>query len=199
MARSMPRTVTLAAGALCALTARTASAQVDDKRARADALFNEGQQLVSAGQTAAACEKLEESQREDPKLGRLLNVAYCHEQLDKIATAWSEYNQAVAVALQSHQAEREAFARGRAKELASKLSFVRLDLRPGAEITQVLVDGRPVQRDQWAVPFPIDPGSHELSFGAPGHVTSTQSGKVGDTEAVRLVVDPLDFPPPPTP
>jgi hypothetical protein len=189
----MARTVCLTAAALIALVTRTAGAQgVDDKRAHADALFNEGQQLLSAGQTQAACEKLEESQRVDPKLGRLLNVAYCHEQLGKTATAWSEYNQAVAVALQSHQAERETFARGRAKELAAKLSFVRLEMQPGAEITGLTVDGRPISRDQWNVPFPIDPGSHELSFSASGHVTRTETVKVADTETVKVPVAPLE-------
>lgn len=188
----MARTVCLTAAALVAFVAHAASAQVDDKRARADALFNEGQQLLSAGQTQAACEKLEESQRVDPKLGRLLNVAYCHEQLGRTATAWSEYNQAVAVALQAKQAERESFARGRAKELAAKLSFVRLEMQPGAEITGLTVDGRPIGRDQWNVPFPIDPGTHELAFSASGHVTRTETVKVADMETVKVPVAPLE-------
>lgn len=183
----------LAAAASAICYAAVAHAQSpDERRAAADALFNEGQQLLTAGQLAAACAKLEESQRQDPKLGRLLNVAYCHEQLHRTATAWSEYDQAVAVALQAHQPERESFARGRAAALAAKLSFVRLDLQAGANMTEVTVDGRPVPREQWPVPFPIDPGSHSLSFGAPGHRAQTQDVTVADTQTVRVVVGPLE-------
>ena len=111
-------------------------------RARADTLFREGQSLVTAGQTAAGCAKLEESQRIDPKLGRLLNVAYCHEQLGKTATAWGEYNQAAALALQSHQAERESFARDRAAALSRKLSFVQLDLAAAPGVSELKLDGK---------------------------------------------------------
>jgi hypothetical protein len=183
----------LAVLAATALAAPAIHAQtLDERRARADALFNEGQQLLSANQIPAACAKLEESQRQDPKLGRLLNVAYCHERQGRIATAWAEYNQAAAVALQGRQTERETFARNRAAELAAKLSFIRLDMQQGAEIATILVDGRPVPRDQWAIPFPIDPGSHNLSFEAPAHKTQTQTVTVEDAQTVRVIVTPLE-------
>jgi hypothetical protein len=189
----MRDSIRLAAAASVLLSTAVAHGQsLDQRRAAADALFNEGQQLLTAGQLPAACAKLEESQREDPKLGRLLNVAYCHERLHRTATAWSEYNQAAAVALQARQPERESFARGRAAELAAKLSFVRLDLQPGANLTEATIDGRAVPREQWTVPFPIDPGSHTLSFSAPGHRAQTQDVTVADAETVRVVVGPLD-------
>ncbi len=192
---SRARSLVPFAVALVAMSqASAARAQaVDESRSRADALFNEGQQLLSAGQLVAACAKLEESQRVDPKLGRLLNVAYCHERVGRIATAWSEYNQAAAVAMQSKQTEREAFAHGRAAELAAKLSFVRLDVPAGSELAQVTVDGRAVAREQWTVPFPIDPGSHTLTFDAPGRQTQTETVKVGDAETVRVVVAPFEL------
>jgi hypothetical protein len=189
----MRDSIRLAAAASAICYAAVAHAQsLDERRAAADALFNEGQQLLTAGQLPAACAKLEESQRQDPKLGRLLNVAYCHEQLHRTATAWNEYNEAVAVALQAHQSERESFARHRAAQLAAKLSFVRLDPQAGANMTEVTVDGRPIPREQWSVPFPIDPGSHTLSFGAPGHRAQTQDVTVADTQTVRVVVGPLE-------
>lgn len=184
--------IAVALVAMSQASAHVAQAQtVDESRSRADALFNEGQQLLSAGQLVAACAKLEESQRVDPKLGRLLNVAYCHERVGRIATAWSEYNQAAAVAMQSRQSDREAFAHGRAAELAAKLSFVRLDVPAGSELAQVTIDGRALTREQWTVPFPIDPGSHTLTFDAPGRQTQTETVKVADAETVRVVVAPF--------
>jgi hypothetical protein len=171
---------------------------LDESRSRADALFNEGQQLISAGQLVAACAKLEESQRLDPKLGRLLNVAYCHEQLGRTATAWAEYNQAAAVAQQTKQSERVAFAHGRAAELASKLSFIRLDLPAGSQVSQISVDGRTIGHELWAVPFPIDPGAHTVTFEAPASKPQTESIKVADAETVRVVVGTFE-PAPATP
>jgi len=165
---------------------------LDEARARADALFREGQQLITTGQVATACEKLEESQRLDPKLGRLLNVAYCHQQLGRTATAWSEYNQAAAFALQTGQSERETFARTQASELARGLSFVQLDLTAAPRLSQVLVDGRELAREQWALPQPIDPGSHTLTFAAAGHKTQLQTVTIRAPGTVRVQVDPLE-------
>jgi hypothetical protein len=172
---------------------------LDDTRARADALFREGQQLINAGEVAAACPKLEESNRLDPKIGRLLNVAYCHERLGRTATAWNEYNQAAAMAVQVKQTERESFARGRAAELATKLSFIRLDLGGAPEVAQVTIDGRVVAHEQWAVPFPIDPGEHALRFEAPGHKAHTQSVTIGASGTVRVAVAPLEVEESPAP
>jgi hypothetical protein len=180
--------------------ARSAHAQsLDDAHARADALFREGQQLLTAGQVATACEKLEESQRLDPKLGRLLNVAYCHEQLGRNATAWGEYNQAAALALQLGQAERQTFARHQAGELARKLSFVQLDLAEAPDLSQVTVDGREIGRDQWGLPQPTDPGAHTMTFAAAGHRTRMQVVTVNSPGTVRVAVAPLEpeAPPPP--
>jgi hypothetical protein len=185
----------LASIALVAFACATSSARAqstDEARARADTLFREGQDLLSAGQVQTACAKLEESQRLDPKIGRLLNVAYCHEQLGKIATAWSEYNQAAALALQTKQAERESFARKQANQLAHKLSFIRLDLTAAADVSQVMIDGSALSRDQWTVPFPVDPGDHTLTFGATGRKSHTQTISVTAPGTQRVAVDALE-------
>ena len=114
---------------------------------------------MTAGQFPTACAKLAESQSLDPKIGRLLNLAYCHDQLGRTATAWGEYEQAAALALQTKQSERESFARKQAGVLARKLSFLQLDLRAAPEVSQVLVDGASLTREQWSVPFPVDPAT----------------------------------------
>jgi serine/threonine-protein kinase len=182
-------------GLLFALALVPASARAqptDDVRARADALFREGQDLMTAGQIPSACARLEESQRLDPKLGRLLNVAYCHEKLGRVATAWSEYNQAAAVAVQTKQSERETFARKQASQLSQRLSFIRLDLASAPEVSQVTVDGASLTRDRWTVPFPVDPGDHVLTFSAAGHKVRTQTVAVSTAGTTRVDVGPLD-------
>src|SRR5271166_4812159 len=88
-----------------------ADAPADDARAQADAEFAEGKKLLDDGQTAAACARFARSQDLDPKLGRLLNLAFCHEQEGKTASAWNEYNAAAALAAQKEQPDRVDFAR----------------------------------------------------------------------------------------
>ena len=53
------------------------------------------------------------------------------------------------------------------------------------------VDGGALTRDQWAVPFPIDPGKHTLSFAAPGRQPHDQSVLVDASGTVAVVVEPL--------
>jgi hypothetical protein len=181
---------TMLAVALAGVPAGAQSTDAD--RARADTLFREGQDLMTAGQVPTACAKLEESQRLDPKIGRLLNLAYCHEQLGRTATAWNEYNQAAALALQTKQSEREQFARKQANTLAHRLSFLQLDLKAAGEVTEVAVDGASLSRDQWRVPFPVDPGDHALTFGAAGHKTRSQTVAVSAPGTMRVAVEALE-------
>src|SRR5436189_4245413 len=57
----------------------------------AEALFQEGRQLLEAGQVDEACLRLAESYWQEPASGTLLNLARCHQAQGKIATAWAEY------------------------------------------------------------------------------------------------------------
>lgn len=172
--------------------AATAGAQpADSARAQADALFREGQQLLTAGHLEPACAKLEESERLDPKIGRLLNVAYCHEKQGRIATAWHEYDQAAAMAVQAHQAEREKFARGHAAALAKKLAFLHLSWDSPPDGAQISIDDKPLARDQWAIPFAVDPGTHTITAQAPGYKTHMQSVTITGTGETRAQVEPL--------
>ncbi|HZO14338.1 MAG TPA: hypothetical protein VFB62_13795, partial [Polyangiaceae bacterium] len=105
---------------VCAFTlASSAAAQTN--AAIAEKLFREGQEAFAAERYAEACAKFAESNRVDPQLGTLLNLATCHEKEGKPASAWSEYTKLVDLAKTSGDKERAEYARGRAAALEPRL------------------------------------------------------------------------------
>src|SRR3954465_9465866 len=67
-------------------------------RAAAEALFNQGRDLMTAGKFVEACPKFEASQQLDPGLGTMLNLAECYEKTGRTASAWAEYREAIPLA-----------------------------------------------------------------------------------------------------
>ncbi|MBI4705574.1 MAG: hypothetical protein HY744_31155, partial [Deltaproteobacteria bacterium] len=119
-----------ASGALCLVAlAATARAQPDERR-RAEELFEAAKQLAAEGERAEACESFAATVRAYPSVGARLNLARCHEQAGRTASAWSEYNRAAAMARAAGQAEREEGAQELAAKLEPKLS--KLTVQPAA-------------------------------------------------------------------
>lgn len=181
----------LLAGLSLEARARADTPPAGDTRAQADDEFNEGKRLMDAGDTAAACAKFAHSQELDPKLGRLLNLAFCHEQQGKTASAWSEYNGAAALAEQKGQDERVEFAREHAAAVAKKLSFVHIDVPANAAVVEV--DGAGLSRDRWPTPLPFDPGEHKVVTSAPGKKPRSLVVVVDTTPGIQeFRISPLD-------
>ena len=168
--RGAPRS--LLAGAFgpvaCALLfASPAALAQPSNGAMAEALFRDGRSLMASGNLAAACPKFAESNRIDPKLGTLLNLALCHEKSGRTASAWAEYNEAATLAGRAGQADREKVASEHAAQLEPGLSRVILDLDPRPGET-VALDDQPVGPAAYHTPIPVDPGSHVLHASAAG-------------------------------
>jgi len=136
----------------------------------AQALFDDAKVLMARGDYALACSKLEESQRLDPALGTLLNLADCREKQGKIATAWSLFRDAEGLSHRSGPPEAETVARERARALEDRVPRLVIAVEPGQP------PGFRLTRDQIAVgsaqlgtPIPLDPGEYRLAASAPGH------------------------------
>jgi tetratricopeptide (TPR) repeat protein len=165
----------------------------------AQALFEEGRRLLQAGYVAEACPKLAESQRLEPAAGTLLNLALCHEQEGKTATAWLEYNDALALAARANDDERRQIARERIDALQPLLSrLVLLAPEQAPADLSVELDGTRLGSDAWATGVPVDPGKHTLRITARGKVPAIVPVNVG--RAAGNLALPLpelaDAPPP---
>ncbi len=180
-----------------------ASAQpTDAQRALATELFKEGRALMNEKKFADACPKLEESQRLDPGGGTLLNVAICHEGLGKLATAWSEFEEAAAIAQRDKRADREKLATDRAAKLQPRLMRLTIRVAPESEVPDLAItrNAVAVPRAAWGMAMPLDAGDYTIEARAPGRAAWMSMVRVS-VEGAQLTLDipalaPLPEPPP---
>src|SRR5262245_49057221 len=93
-----------------ALATSTASAQSAGAKAEAEALFEAGRALLASDDYDKACEKFLASERLDPAVGTLMNLAECSKRAGRTATAWAYLREAAALARTRGDAAREAIA-----------------------------------------------------------------------------------------
>jgi hypothetical protein len=152
----------------------------------AQSLFEDGRRLMAAGEFASACPKLAESQALDPSGGTLLNLALCHEKQGRLATAWSDFKEALSVARRDNRADRFEVAREHLAALEPKVPMLTIRVASAKPEQQVLLDGAPLRPAAWGTPIAIDPGPHRLEASATGH--ATWSAPVEMTVAEHKVV-----------
>ena len=139
-----------------------------DARAAAAALFEDGKRLMAEGKHATACPKLAESQRIDPGMGTLFNLAVCYEQTHRTASAWVGFRDVAAMAMAAGQSEREKVARGRAAAIEPKLMRLKITMSTPAGAVEVKRDGAVLAPALLGTSVPVDPGDHVVSASAPG-------------------------------
>lgn len=162
----------------------------------AEALFRDARQLLEQNRTREACVKFEESQRLEPKIGTLLNLAVCHERLGRTASAWAEFVQAQEEARRSDMQEREEFARTHAQTLEPRLS--RLVIRPpmGVPGVTLSLDGVAIALLAASTPFPLDPGDHVVEARAPGYLPFRAVVTLAEADRKEVTIPMLQPEPP---
>jgi serine/threonine-protein kinase len=169
----------------------SAQTKASGNRAAAEALFNQGRNLMTAGKYTEACPKFEASQELDPGLGTMLNLAECYEKTGRTASAWAEYRQAIPLARASGSKARQDLAVERAQALEERLSTLTIRAM-SAEATdaqlEVRRDGIALQPAELGAPIPVDPGEHVIEAKAPGHEPWSSKVQVG-ADAARVSVE----------
>jgi hypothetical protein len=183
------RSAVLALAMMCG--AGLASAEpVQNKRADAKVLFDEGRELFAAGDVTKACEKFASSYALDRKAPTLLNLAICHEREGKLVLALSEFTEAQALSRSGPQQRMQQLADARANELGAKIPRIRIVFAQRPSGVLVSVDGAAIDNEALDGKIPVDPGAHELVVSAQGrkpwqsHVDAT----IGQTSAVYVPV-----------
>lgn len=126
---------------------------------------------MGEGRTAEACARFADSQRIEPMLGTLLNLATCHERLGLAASAWAEFTRAAAQARQARQPEREAMAVRHIAALEPKLSRLVIGCDEPAAGETITLDGMQLGMDTIGTALPLDVGAHSIEASAPGRRT----------------------------
>jgi hypothetical protein len=131
-------------------------------------MFRDGQDLLKKGRVTEACAKFETSYVEDPQLGTLLNLAFCHEKAMRFGRAWLEFREAETRSAATGNKERERFARDRRTGLEKDLMECRVE---GTRLEGVFVDGDRVAGAEKGEAFFVEPGLRTFRFvDAGGHV-----------------------------
>src|SRR5262249_13158895 len=133
-----------------------------------ESLFQHARELMAQRDLAQACVKFAESNRLAPKVGTLLNLAFCHEQQGKTASAWAEFTQGLAQARQKHQSDREDFAARHLEALRGTLSRIAITWDDPAPDEKVRLDGVELGTAAIGTELAVDPGEHAVEATAPG-------------------------------
>lgn len=137
----------------------TSSSDDSQRRAAAEALFDEAKSLMKSGRVSEACPKFAASQAIDPAVGTRLNLADCLEKLRHTASAWAEFRAAAAAARAKGQTDRVEIAKRRAANLERELVRLSVVVPSGSSAAvEVRKNGIVLDRGSWGVALPVDPG-----------------------------------------
>lgn len=175
-ARRAVRLRILVIACLCA-SATIASAETDVEKA--DRLFQEGREHLKNSKYAQACDAFEESQRLDPQLGVLFNLASCREKTGKLATALELYRE---LARTDTNEERRKAAEGFAASIGPRVPklVVKVDAAPALSIA---IDGKDMSPMR-GLGVPVDLGKHVVIVRATGFQDYTREVIVREEKKV---------------
>lgn len=192
------RRLVATAGVVLSLALPIASAPAPAFAQQSDAaiateLFNAGRDLMRDGNFAAACPKLTESARLDPKVGTFAKLGECEEKLGRLASARGRWQQALNLA-QTAGDERVKLVEAelaRIDRIVPKLSIATSGAAPAG--LAVRVDDVEVGAGSLGVPLPVDPGKHTVTATATGRKPwSTVVVTNADGAVIRVAIPELE-------
>lgn len=157
--------------------------------AAADTLFRDALKARDKGDWNTACKKFNDSMALDPVTSTLINIAKCHEHEGKLATAWSEINQAMVL-------NRETMGEQRKGELAQYGKDLIANLEPRLPKLKIIIHQKPsgleITRNGEDISaglgnaLPVDPGKYEIEASARGYVTENRTVQIAEKQTVTV-------------
>jgi hypothetical protein len=178
-----------------AITAGPAHAESAD----AEALFNEGNQLIAAGKVAQACEAFEASNRAESRAGTLLHLGACREQNHQLASAWSAYKDALT---RARDPNKRTLAAARVAAIEPRLSYLTVSVPAQSRLEGLTVVRNSASFDPsvWNRALPVDGGEYVIVGRAPGRRDWQTTAHVAvERDQIRVEVPRLDPISPPAP
>jgi hypothetical protein len=143
---------------------------------------------MASGDIHAACSRFEASEKLDPKLGTLLNLADCFEKDGRTASAWERFDEAVTL-VKTHPDDRGDYALKRRDDLTPRLAKLRLAVTQGAEKLAVYRDGIAVAEEMFGLPIAVDPGPIKLAVRRGDETLDKRSVVAKPAEEVEVALD----------
>lgn len=136
--------------------------------AEAEAMFNDGNRLMAAGQIGQACDAFEASNKLEQRAGTLIRLGECREQNHQLASAWSAYKDALTRVKDPYKRD---IALAKAAELEPKLSYLTVSIPDDSRVEglQLARNGKALDPVLWNRAVPVDGGQYIIAGRAPGH------------------------------
>ena len=172
---------------------------------QAQSLFDEGRKLIDAGKIAEACAAFESSQKLDPAVTTLLNLAECREQNHQLATAWGSFAEANRIARGNKNEKLARVALSHAHKLEPRLSKLTIAVAADSQVAglEILRDKDPVNPASWNHALPVDGGTYTVTARAAGRTpwSITRTIKIeSDTQVIEVprLAEAMPAAPPPS-
>ena len=154
---------------------------------------------MAAKKFDVACAKFRESNRLDPAVGTLFNLANCEAQRGQLVTAWTLYRQVLEKLPPDDS--RASVAKAQVQSLDARVP--RLTIRARGEMpagTVVTIAGLALSPASLNSPLPLNPGRYAISVASPGRSTQEFSVALAEGDAAEFPVfvgDSTSSPAPP--
>lgn len=147
---------------------------------------------------AAACPKLEKATKLIPRgVGGHLLLGACYEAVERLGSAWYEYNAARLYAEESGDAERASKATAKLDAIQPKVATLtiavsdELQRLPGLTVKR---DENIIHETRWNLAAPVDAGDLRIEVTAPGYEPWREVAKIRDNGAATELRVPMLVP-----
>ena len=169
-----------------AIVLAATSAYAQTNQAAATAQFDQGRALMKQKNYTDACKAFETSQKLDPQMGTLFNLAECQVHLGKVATAWLEYRD---LGQRDTNAGRKKEANRRAKDLDKRLPHLVLDIATPPSGFAVTINGDDATQTI-GIENPVDLGKLAIRATAPGYAPfETTKSITAEGKTVHVAIE----------